>query len=82
MQCWPPLLYVFVRRGLLVADTIHDSRTEAVGRSAKGYNRFISLAAVGVLLVGLGPWVFDTYLLNILIKAFFFAVVAVTVDVL
>ncbi|MFW5329664.1 ABC transporter permease subunit [Hydrogenophaga sp. ZJX-1] len=42
----------------------------------------MSLAAFGVLLVGLGPWVFDTYLLNILIKAFFFAVVAVTVDVL
>ena len=40
------------------------------------------LALVGVALIGAGPWVFDTYLLNILIKAFFFAMVAVTVDVL
>ena len=29
-----------------------------------------------------GPWVFDAYLLNILVKAFFFAIVAITVDVL
>jgi len=41
--------------------------------------------AFGFVAVGLivaGPWVFDSYLLNILIKAFFFAIVAITVDVL
>ena len=31
---------------------------------------------------GDGPWLFDTYLLNVLIKALFFAVAAVTVDIL
>ncbi|SDZ70752.1 amino acid/amide ABC transporter membrane protein 2, HAAT family /amino acid/amide ABC transporter ATP-binding protein 1, HAAT family [Variovorax sp. YR266] len=40
------------------------------------------LGAVGVALLIAGPWVFDTYLLNILIKAFFFAIAAITVDVL
>jgi branched-chain amino acid transport system permease protein len=39
------------------------------------------LAAVA-LLVAAGPWLFDAYLLNILVKAFFFAIVAITVDVL
>ena len=29
-----------------------------------------------------GPWLFDDYLLNVLVKAFFFAIAAVTVDVL
>ncbi|WP_457282621.1 ABC transporter permease subunit [Polaromonas sp. P5_D5] len=36
----------------------------------------------GLALVALGPWIFDAYLLNLLIKAYFFAVVAITVDVL
>jgi len=40
------------------------------------------LGLVGIALVVLGPWVFGTYLLNILIKAFFFAIVAITVDLL
>lgn len=40
------------------------------------------LALLGAALIAVGPWVFDTYLLNVLIKAFFFAMVAVTVDVL
>lgn len=40
----------------------------------------LGLAAVALLVVG--PWVFDGYLLNILIKAFFFSIVAVTVDIL
>lgn len=40
------------------------------------------LATLGLVLVVAGPWVFDTYLLNILIKAFFFSIAAITVDVL
>ncbi len=40
------------------------------------------LAFSGLLLLALGPWIFDGYLLNILVKAFFFAIVAITVDVL
>jgi branched-chain amino acid transport system permease protein len=42
----------------------------------------MGLLLAGIVLVAFGPLVFDTYLLNILIKAFFFAIVAVTVDVL
>jgi branched-chain amino acid transport system permease protein len=48
-------------------------------RSARG---LLALGIAGVLLVVVGPWVFDTYLLNILIKSFFFAIAALTVDVL
>ncbi|MCR6476044.1 branched-chain amino acid ABC transporter ATP-binding protein/permease [Variovorax sp. ZS18.2.2] len=40
------------------------------------------LGALGTALIVAGPWVFDTYLLNILVKAFFFAIAAITVDVL
>ncbi|XAH26273.1 ATP-binding cassette domain-containing protein [Xylophilus sp. GW821-FHT01B05] len=40
------------------------------------------LGAIGVALLVAGPWLFDTYLLNVLIKAFFFAIAAITVDVL
>lgn len=40
------------------------------------------LVLAGAVLVAAGPLVFDAYLLNILVKAFFFAIVAVTVDVL
>lgn len=48
-------------------------------RSARG---LLALGIVGILLIAIGPWVFDTYLLNILIKSFFFAIAAITVDVL
>ncbi|MDQ0023831.1 branched-chain amino acid transport system permease protein [Variovorax paradoxus] len=48
-------------------------------RSARG---LLALGMVGILLIAIGPWVFDTYLLNILIKSFFFAIAAITVDVL
>ncbi|GAB1575234.1 ABC transporter permease subunit [Bordetella petrii] len=40
------------------------------------------LAALCLALTVAGPWLFDTYLLNVLIKALFFAIAAVTVDVL
>ncbi|WP_407639118.1 ABC transporter permease subunit [Caballeronia mineralivorans] len=36
----------------------------------------------GVVLLAAGPFVFGTYLLNVLIQAFFFSIVAVTVDIL
>lgn len=44
--------------------------------------RLLWLSLVGLALIVVGPWIFDSYLLNILIKTFFFAVVAITVDVL
>ena len=40
------------------------------------------LGLIGLVLLLVGPWLFDTYLLNILVKAYFLAIVAVTVDVL
>lgn len=49
--------------------------------SSKNY-RPMMLAVLGIALVVVGPWVCDSYILNILIKAFFFAIVAITVDVL
>jgi branched-chain amino acid transport system permease protein len=48
-------------------------------RSGRG---LLALGIVGLMLIAVGPWVFDTYLLNILIKSFFFAIAAITVDVL
>ena len=48
-------------------------------RSGRG---LLVLGTLGLLLIVVGPWVFDTYLLNILIKSFFFAIAAITVDVL
>jgi branched-chain amino acid transport system permease protein len=40
------------------------------------------LALVGIALLVAGPWIFDSYVLNLLIKAFLFAIVVITVDVL
>lgn len=56
--------------------------TSHAGRPASKSRQFVALGVVGIALLVMGPWVFDTYLLNILIKAFFFAIVAVTVDIL
>jgi branched-chain amino acid transport system permease protein len=38
--------------------------------------------ACALLLLAVGPFVFGTYLLNILIQAFFFSIAAITVDIL
>jgi branched-chain amino acid transport system permease protein len=51
-------------------------------RPARSGRSLLALGIVGILLIAVGPWVFDTYLLNILIKSFFFAIAAITVDVL
>jgi len=40
------------------------------------------LAALCLLATAIGPFLFDTYLLNVLIKALFFAIAAITVDLL
>ncbi|MFH0129273.1 ATP-binding cassette domain-containing protein [Variovorax sp. VaC1] len=55
------------------------SSLRATLRSGRGLS---VLGGIGLLLIVAGPWVFDTYLLNILVKAFFFAIAAITVDVL
>ncbi|RBL80426.1 branched-chain amino acid ABC transporter substrate-binding protein, partial [Streptomyces cavourensis] len=50
-------------------------------RSARGRD-LLWLSGLCLALTIAGPWLFDTYLLNVLIKALFFAVAAVTVDIL
>ncbi len=50
-------------------------------RSARGRD-LLWLSGLCLALTVAGPWLFDTYLLNVLIKALFFAVAAVTVDIL
>lgn len=57
--------------------TEHGTRRRPLQRG-----RLITVGAICTALLVVGPWVFDQYLLNILIKAFFFAIVAVTVDIL
>jgi len=54
----------------------------SVRRALQSGRGIAMLGTLGLVLVVAGPWVFDTYLLNILIKAFFFAIAALTVDVL
>ncbi|OPA86357.1 branched-chain amino acid ABC transporter substrate-binding protein [Pseudomonas fluorescens] len=46
------------------------------------WHRSAFLALIGVALLVAGPWMFDSYMLNLLIKAFLFAIVVITVDVL
>jgi branched-chain amino acid transport system permease protein len=48
----------------------------------RSLQRLLSVGMAGALLIAAGPWLFDAYLLNILIKAFFFSIVAISVDVL
>lgn len=50
-------------------------------RNAQGRG-LVVLGGIGVLLMAAGPWLFGSYLLNVLIQAFFFSIVAVTVDIL
>ncbi|NVZ60618.1 branched-chain amino acid ABC transporter ATP-binding protein/permease [Pseudomonas gingeri] len=54
--------------------------TRSVRQGAWG--RSGALALVGLVLLAVGPWIFDSYVLNLLIKAFLFAIVVITVDVL
>ncbi|WAC74602.1 ATP-binding cassette domain-containing protein [Roseateles sp. SL47] len=49
---------------------------------SRSLQRLVGVSLAGAALIALGPFVFDSYLVNILIKAFFFAIVAITVDVL
>ena len=54
----------------------------AAARRASRSRDLLWLAGLCLALTVAGPWLFDTYLLNVLIKALFFAVAAVTVDIL
>ena len=54
----------------------------AAARRASRSRDLLWLTGLCLVLTAAGPWLFDTYLLNVLIKALFFAVAAVTVDIL
>jgi branched-chain amino acid transport system permease protein len=63
------------------ADSAQGGKPVARRRETQGRG-WMMVAGTAVLLLAAGPFVFGTYLLNILIQAFFFSIVAVTVDVL
>jgi len=62
------------------ASVLEDPQRRARVRRRGGELGLLALLCLALTVAG--PWVFDTYLLNILIKALFFAVAAVTVDLL
>jgi branched-chain amino acid transport system permease protein len=65
-----------------MADATATKGKAPAARAPRSANQLLWLGLAGAALLAVGPWAFDSYLLNILIKAFFFAIVAVTVDVL
>ncbi|SDB40177.1 ATP-binding cassette domain-containing protein [Pseudomonas sp. NFACC13-1] len=63
--------------------TLQAANTRSTGASRQGaWGRSGVLALIAVALLIAGPWIFDGYVLNLLIKAFLFAIVVITVDVL
>ncbi|WP_027805011.1 ABC transporter permease subunit [Paraburkholderia caledonica] len=62
-------------------DSSRPSEQAARRRKVQGRG-LLMVGGIALVLLAVGPWLFDTYLLNILIKAFFFAIVALTVDIL
>ncbi|BCG01671.1 ABC transporter ATP-binding protein (plasmid) [Paraburkholderia sp. PGU19] len=52
------------------------------GRRKTHSRAILLVGALAVLLLAVGPFLFGTYLLNVLIQAFFFSIVAVSVDIL
>ncbi len=66
----------------LIPQTLAGAAADASAQKAARSRSLLGLAGLCLVLTAAGPWLFDTYLLNVLIKALFFAVAAVTVDVL
>src|SRR5476651_1046285 len=63
--------------------TLQAAPTQTSGsRNQSALSRSTVLALVGIALLVAGPWIFDSYVLNLLIKAFLFAIVVITVDIL
>ena len=65
----------------MMTDTLLEREAPA-GRARRNGRDLGALAALCLALTVAGPWLFDTHLLNVLIKALFFAIAAVTVDLL
>ncbi|CAB3910362.1 Vitamin B12 import ATP-binding protein BtuD [Achromobacter aegrifaciens] len=66
----------------LIPQTLAGAADDASAQKTARSRSLLGLAGLCLVLTAAGPWLFDTYLLNVLIKALFFAVAAVTVDVL
>ena len=58
------------------------AQSRAVSRPFTDYRTVAILSALALLLVAVGPYVLPTYMVNSLIRAFLYAVVALTVDIL
>ena len=63
--------------------TVHDvaAPTSSSG-SPRPLLRVAIAGLVAAAVIVVGPWVLDTYTVNILVRAFFVAIAALTVDVL
>ncbi|WP_446678317.1 ABC transporter permease subunit, partial [Achromobacter aegrifaciens] len=66
----------------LIPQTLAGAADDASAQKTARSRSLLGLAGLCLVLTAAGPWLFDTYLLNVLIKALFFAVAAITVDVL
>jgi branched-chain amino acid transport system permease protein len=69
---------------LLVPDTTAAAAAGSAGEqsASRTLRRFAIPSLLAVAVVVAGPWLLDAYTVNILIRAFFVATVAVTVDIL
>jgi len=56
--------------------------SKRVSTQQKSLRGLAMIGVLGILLIAAGPFLFGSYLLNVLIQAFFFSIVAVTVDIL
>ncbi|MEE4079296.1 ABC transporter permease subunit [Pseudomonas viridiflava] len=66
-----------------MTNTTLQAAPRSTGSSRQGaWGRSGVLALIAIALLVAGPWIFDSYVLNLLIKAFLFAIVVITVDVL
>lgn len=63
-------------------DDSFSHKARVSGRRNVPGRGLLVIGGLVVLLLAVGPLLFGTYLLNILIQAFFFSIVAVTVDIL
>jgi branched-chain amino acid transport system permease protein len=68
----------FDRRHADPADQATRNRTQR----KRQWRDLATMVGIAAVLLAVGPFVFGSYLLNILIQAFFFSVVVVTVDIL
>ncbi|SEB03258.1 ABC transporter permease subunit [Paraburkholderia sartisoli] len=60
----------------------HDAGSAGIAVRRHPWRDFATVIGLAVVLLAAGPFIFGSYLLNILIQAFFFSIVVVTVDIL